>query len=105
MKDVAADPFNCLGKFSDGGPDACGELRFMVKDGPQLLRAYKTPSLRGVAMRPPYMHAGQFATLEEVVDHYASAPAAPSGVSELHPVTLSERERRQLIAFLGTISE
>ena len=57
-KEVAADPFNCLGKFSDAGPEACGELRFMVKDGPQLTRAYKTPSLRGAATRPPYMHAG-----------------------------------------------
>ncbi len=103
-KEVAADPFNCLGKFSDAGPEACGELRFMVKDGPQLTRAYKPPSLRGAATRPPYMHAGQFATLEEVIDHYARAPAAPSGETELHPLTLSERERQQLIAFLKTLA-
>ena len=44
----------------------------MVKDGPQLTRAYKPPSLRGAATRPPYMHSGQFATLEEVVDHYVA---------------------------------
>jgi cytochrome c peroxidase len=103
-REVAADPFNCLGKFSDAGSETCGELRFMVKDGPQLTRAYKPPSLRGAATRPPYMHAGQFATLEEVVDHYASAPAAPSGKTELHPLTLSERERQQLIAFLKTLA-
>ena len=90
---VAADPFNCLGAFSDAGPEACGELNFMVKDYRRLTRAYKPPSLRGAATRPPYMHAGQFATLEEVVDHYARAPAAPAGESELHPLTLSERER------------
>jgi cytochrome c peroxidase len=103
-KEVAADPFNCLGKFSDAGPAACGELRFMVKDGPQLTRAYKPPSLRGAATRPPYMHAGQLATLEEVVDHYVRAPAAPSGQTELHPLALSERERQQLIAFVKTLS-
>jgi cytochrome c peroxidase len=103
-KEVAADPFNCLGKFSDAGPDACGELRFMVKDGPQLTRAYKPPSLRGAATRPPYMHSGQFATLEQVVDHYSRAPAAPSGQTELHPLMLSERERQQLIAFLKTLA-
>ena len=103
-REVAADPFNCLGKFSDAGPEACGELRFMVKNGPQLTRAYKPPSLRGAATRPPYMHSGQFATLEDVVDHYARAPAAPSGETELHPLTLSERERRQLIAFLKTLA-
>lgn len=104
VKEVAADPFNCLGKFSDAGPEACGELRFMVKDDPRLTRAYKPPSLRGAATRPPYMHSGQIATLEEVVDHYSRAPAAPSGQSELHPLNLSERERQQLIAFLKTLS-
>jgi cytochrome c peroxidase len=103
-KEVAADPFNCLGKFSDAGPEACGELRFMVKDDPRLTRAYKPPSLRGAATRPPYMHSGQFGTLEEVVDHYSRAPAAPSGQSELHPLDLSERERQQLIAFVKTLS-
>jgi cytochrome c peroxidase len=101
---VAADPFNCLGPFSDAGPEACGELRFMVKDDRRLTRAYKPPSLRGAATRPPYMHSGQLVTLEEVVDHYARAPAAPSGETELHPLTLSERERQQLIAFLKTLA-
>jgi cytochrome c peroxidase len=103
-KQVTADPFNCLGKFSDAGPEVCSELLFMVKDGPQLTRAYKPPSLRGAATRPPYMHSGQFATLEEVVDHYSRAPAAPSGGTELHPLDLSERERQQLIAFLKTLA-
>jgi cytochrome c peroxidase len=51
------------------------------------------------------MHSGQIATLDEVVDHYARAPAAPSGSSELHPLTLSERERKQLVAFLRTLAE
>jgi len=101
---VEADPFNCLGKFSDADPKACGELRFMVKDDPRLTRAYKPPSLRGAATRPPYMHSGQFATLDEVVEHYATAPAAPSGETELHSFPLSERERQQLIAFLKTLS-
>jgi cytochrome c peroxidase len=105
VKEVAADPFNCLGRYSDAGPEACGELRFMVKEGPELERAYKTPSLRGAAARPPFMHSGQIATLDEVVDHYARAPAAPSGSSELHPLTLSERERKQLVAFLRTLAE
>jgi len=44
-------------------PAQCGELRFAVTEGPELLRAFKTPSLRNVAERAPYMHAGQIATL------------------------------------------
>ncbi|MBX3582590.1 MAG: methylamine utilization protein [Rhizobiaceae bacterium] len=101
---VAADPFNCFGKYADSGPEACGELRFMVKDDPRLTRAFKPPSLRGAASRSPYMHSGQIETLEAVVDHYARAPASVSGETELHPLTLSERERQQLIAFLKTLT-
>jgi cytochrome c peroxidase len=105
VKEVTSDPFNCLGRYSDSGQGACGELRFMVTAGEALKRAYKTPSLRGVAARPPYMHAGQMKSLEEVVEHYVRAPASPYGTSEVHPLTLSEREKRALIAFLKTISD
>lgn len=105
VEEVLADPFNCLGAFSDGDEEACGELRFMQKSSPEMVRAYKTPSLRGVGDRAPYMHAGQFASLDEVVNHYASAPLAIEGESEVHPVALSERERASLVAFLKTLNE
>lgn len=102
---VEADPFNCFGTYRDGDVAACGELRFMVKDAPQLIRAYKTPSLRGAATRPPYMHAGQFSSLDEVVAHYAKAAPSVEGTSEIHPLELSDRERAALVAFLKTLSE
>ncbi|MER8408217.1 cytochrome c peroxidase [Mesorhizobium sp. M0185] len=102
---VEADPFNCFGAFRDGDASACRELRFMVKTGPELVRAYKTPSLRGAATRPPYMHAGQFSSLDEVVAHYSKAPASVEGVSEVHPLQLSDRERAALVAFLKTLAE
>ncbi|WP_095087476.1 cytochrome-c peroxidase [Mesorhizobium sophorae] len=105
VRQVEADPFNCLGAYRDGDASACGELRFMVKDGPQLIRAYKTPSLRGAATRPPYMHAGQFSSLEEVVAHYAKAAPSVEGTSEIHPLELSDRERAALVAFLKTLTE
>ncbi|APH72165.1 cytochrome-c peroxidase [Aquibium oceanicum] len=100
---LLADPFNCLGSYSDAQPDECGEIRFMLREGHELERAFKTPSLRGVAGRPPYMHSGQIATLEEVIDHYSRAPAAPVGHTELDPVVLTERGRQALIAFLKTL--
>ncbi len=105
VKQVAADPFNCLGAFSDAGPDDCGDLRFMVKKGKALERAFKTPSLRGVAGRPPYMYAGQIATLEDVVAHYADAPAESANGSELHAITLTDRGRLALVAFLKTLGD
>ncbi len=103
-KQVLEDEFNCLSPYSDAAPEECAELRFMVPEGDGLRRAYKPPSLRGVADRPPYMHAGQHATLREVLEHYNRAPHAPAGHSELKPLRLSERELRQLEAFLRTLS-
>ena len=49
------------------------------------------------------MHAGQFATLAEVLDHYNRAPAAPAGRSELEPLRLTPDELRQLESFLRTL--
>jgi cytochrome c peroxidase len=99
---VREDPFNCLGAFSDAGEGDCGELRFMATSE-ELIRAFKTPSLRGVADRPPYMHAGQVATLADAIAHYARAPWAPVGLTELHRIDLSTRERADLEAFLRVL--
>jgi len=56
-----------------------------------------------VAGRTPYMHAGQFATLREVLRHYNEAPAAPVGHTELERLRLSEKELAQLEAYLRTL--
>jgi cytochrome c peroxidase len=101
---VANDEFNCLGRYSDARPEQCEELAFMVKDDPALLGAFKTPSLRSVALRAPYMHAGQFGSLKEAVGHYRKAPAAPVGKSELAKIRMSDAEVEYLVAFLGTLN-
>ena len=102
---VRDDIFNCLGPFSDAKPAQCQELRFMATNDPALEGAFKTPSLRNVATRAPYMHAGQFASLDDVVQHYAKAPAAAVGHTERAPLRLSEQEAKDMVAFLGTLSE
>jgi cytochrome c peroxidase len=101
---LLADEFNCLSVYSDADPTQCVELRFLVAEGHNLVRQYKPPSLRNVAERPPYMHAGQIGTLADVVAHYNRAPAAPAGHSELEPLNLNPQEMAQLIAFLRTLS-
>ena len=105
VKAALDDPFNCKGEFSDAGPGECEELDFVAQDEAAQTRAYKVPSLRGVGQRAPYMHAGQFKSLEEVVDHYDRAPAAPAGRSEIRPLSFSSDERRQLVAFLRTLND
>lgn len=107
---VRADEFNCLGPYSDARAEQCAELRFIADDDPAMLGAFRTPGLRNVAQRAPYMHAGQLATLEDVVAHYVKSPAAAVGRSELDghgrhkPVRLSQDEIADLVRFLGTLS-
>lgn len=96
--------FSCVSRYSDAGADQCDELRFAVTEGEELVRAYKTPSLRNVAERAPYMHAGQITSLESAIAHYNAAPRAPFGHSELSPLRLTVTEQRQLAAFLKTLS-
>jgi cytochrome c peroxidase len=102
--EVLKDEFNCRSKWSDASAKQCAELDYLVTGAHELERAYKVPSLRNVAERAPYMHAGQLASLTDVVSHYNQAPAAPAGHTELEPLNLSSEERRQLEAFLRTLS-
>ena len=101
---VKGDEFNCRSRWSDAKPTECAELEFLAPASEPLERAFKVPSLRNVAERAPYMHAGQFATLAEVLEHYNRAPAAPAGHTELKPLGLSATELRQLEAFLRSLS-
>lgn len=101
---VRDDEFNCLGRFSDARPEQCEELNFLATDDHSMASAFKTPGLRNVTLREPYMHAGQIASLADVVRHYAKAPQASAGHSELKPIELSDREVQDLVAFLGTLS-
>jgi cytochrome c peroxidase len=98
-----ADPFNCLGPYSDAKPEECGELKFMSRDEHELERAFKPPSLRGAASRPPFMHSGQITSIEAVIEHYNAAPPALAGHSELRPLNLEETEKQALVAFLRTL--
>ncbi len=114
VRKLLADEFNCLGRYSDARVDACGELNFLATDDPGQLAAFRTPSLRNVAARAPYMHAGQFASLDEVVRHYARSPKAALGHSELarpgerhaerQAITLSPQDVDDVVAFLATLT-
>ncbi len=99
-----SDEFNCLSRYSDAPANACTALKELETESFGLERAFKVPSLRNVAGRAPYMHAGQFGTLREVLAHYNRAPAAPAGFTELRPLGLSDGELGELEAFLKTLS-
>jgi len=67
----------------------------------------RTPSLRNVARTAPYMHQGQFKTLEEVVRFYSTLEGAQrTGHHQeltLTPAEFTPEEERDLIAFLRSL--
>lgn len=103
VREVLANEFNCSGDYSDDSQRKCLELEF-VRTGPELIGAFKTPSLRTLENTAPYMHKGQHADLAEVLAHYNEAPDAMIGHNEAKPLGLSTRELRQLESFLGALS-
>jgi cytochrome c peroxidase len=67
--------------------------------------AFKTPTLRSVALRAPYMHNASVATLADVVRHYEKGGIdRPSRSPMLLPIQLSESERLDLVAFMETLT-
>jgi cytochrome c peroxidase len=67
--------------------------------------AFKTPSLREIARRAPYMHDGSLPTLAAVVDHYDRGGVDRASKSELiTPLDLSAAEQADLVAFLMTLT-
>jgi cytochrome c peroxidase len=100
---VMADPFNCLGAFSDATADQCMELAVMKADSSELIGSFKTPSLRGVTRRAPFMHNGALNTIGDVLAHYNAAPAATIGHSELTRIALTTDELAALASFLDTL--
>jgi cytochrome c peroxidase len=100
---VLSDEFNCLGVYSDAKPGNCAELRFININTEKYTGAFKVPTLRNVAERAPYMHAGQFATLSDVMKFYQQLKPEERK-PELEHGSLSLAELSQLEAFLHTLS-
>jgi cytochrome c peroxidase len=66
---------------------------------------FLTPSLRNVAVTRPYMHDGSMRMLEEVVEFYnQGAGKSPHRDPRLKPLSLSPQEKRDLLAFLRSLT-
>ena len=67
--------------------------------------AFKTPGLREVALRAPYMHDGSLPTLNAVVAHYNHGGAGRASQSELvTPRGLTTLEQADIVSFLGSLT-
>lgn len=70
---------------------------------------FRTPSLRNVGVTGPYMHAGGYATLRDVVEFFdrggGDHPYVHRDRLEIRPLRLTSREIDQLVAFLHTLTD
>ncbi len=74
---------------------------------------FKTPSLRNIAIRPPYMHDGRFASLRAVIDHYSEgvqnhmnlANSLKDDMGNPVRLNLTDADKEALIAFLETLTD
>jgi cytochrome c peroxidase len=101
---LLASAFNSAGAYSDA-PDA-GRLAGLVQSD-SMRGQFRTPMLRGLSSSAPYMHSGQFATLEAVVDFYdqGGGTSVDGGTLDaaLMPLGLTAGEKADLIEFLRSL--
>jgi cytochrome c peroxidase len=92
-------------QFHDIGTSVTDQGRGREIKDTMLDFAFKTPTLRSVALRAPYMHNASLITLADVVAHYEKGGIdRPSRSPMLIPMQLTETERRDLVAFLESLS-
>jgi len=75
--------------------------RFVVSHQPNDIGAFRTPSLRNVAVTAPYMHDGSITTLAQAVDHEIYYRSFSRG----KPLNLSLTERKAIVVFLESLTD
>lgn len=101
------DPYNLLGVHADAQSANVNMKTRHVDLQHRNFGEFKVPSLRNVAHTAPYMHGGQLATLEAVVDHYSELNLDrlhADGETLLKPLRLTSAEKTDMVAFLRSLS-
>jgi cytochrome c peroxidase len=79
--------------------------RFTISGTAQDVGAFKTPSLRNLALTAPYMHDGSLLTLTDVIDFYdRGGNRNPYLDPMIRPIGFSSDEKAALLAFLHSLS-
>jgi cytochrome c peroxidase len=81
---------------------------FNTSLNPDDMGKFKAPTLRNVALTPPYMHDGSIATLSEVLDHYSKGGRAHNATRTdplLKPFVITAEEKADIIAFLESLTD
>jgi cytochrome c peroxidase len=103
-------PFHQTGLYDLDGKGSYPEPNtgvYNTSQNPDDMGKYKAPTLRNVALTPPYMHDGSIATLSEVLDHYAKGGRAHSTHTDplLQPFAITAAEKADIIAFLESLTD
>jgi cytochrome c peroxidase len=86
------------GRMADRG-------RYDITHAPNDMGAFKTPTLRNVALTAPYMHDGSLKTLEAVIDFYARGGNKNRNLDPIIvPLRLSVNQKADLVAFLKSLT-
>ena len=96
------------GSWSDAPDHPAARTVDRLLRSPETWGQFKTPSLRNVALSPPYMHQGHFADLEAVVEFYSTLEGRIAGHHEdpiLVPLQLGDAQINDLIAFLESLTD
>jgi len=78
--------------------------RYVVTNDPRDMGAFKTPTVRDAARRPPYLHDGSEKTLESLIDFYDRGGGKDRNLDPLMvPLGLSKHEKAALVAFIKSL--
>jgi cytochrome c peroxidase len=92
--------FHNIGLASYGRPNP-DIGRFAIKPVAVLKGAFKTPTLRDIALTAPYFHDGSAKTLSEAVEQYNRGGVTKADLSpEIKPLNLSAQEIQDIAAFM-----
>jgi cytochrome c peroxidase len=97
------EQYHNLGVGMDAAEPDLG--RFVVTKNEKDRGAFKTPTVRNVALTAPYMHDGSQKTLEEVVEWYAKGGHANPWLSDkVKKLDLTEQEKKDLVEFMKALT-
>lgn len=105
-QDLTDELFHNIGVDYKEGDGRFAETKADVDHG-----AFKTPTMRNIALTAPYMHDGSMSTLMEVVRHYNKGGNKNAHLSaKMFPLELTEQEMQDLVRFMeealtGSITE
>ena len=95
--------FHNIGVGSGEGQKDPG--RMAITNDPTDFGKFRTPSLRNVDLRAPYMHDGSISSLEEVIEFYNDGGSQnPNLDEEIKPLNLNPQEKIDLVEFLSSLT-